>query len=176
MQILHLIISLFLSAGNTEPIYNYNILSVSADTIRLDDYRGKKILLVNIATGSSRVGQLQQLQQLQQQYASQVRVIAFPSNSFGNEPLADSAIAAFCSSQYSVTFPVAVKAAVTGNDKQALYQWLGNAGLNGAYALEPREDFKKYLISSTGEIVGSFAGEVSPLSDLIVNAITNPNN
>ena len=176
MQIANLLLYLFLSAGSPAPVYDYNIPSASGDTIRFADYRGKKILLVNIATGSNRIGQLQELQQLQQQYTSELVVIAFPSNSFGNEPLGDSDIIALCHNQYNTSFPVAAKADVAGSGKQALYQWLGNVGLNGAYALEPKEDFRKYLISSTGEIIGSFAGELSPVSNLIINAITNSQN
>ena len=176
MSVIYFLLSICLSVNNTEPIYNYTIPAATGDSIHFNDYRGKKILLVNIASGSNRIGQLIALQQLQQQYVNDLAVVVFPSNSFGNEPLSDSAIAALCHTQYETTFAIARKGAVSGVGKQDLYAWLGDDALNGVHSMEPKEDFKKYLISSSGVLIGSFAAEISPTSTLIVNAILNPNN
>lgn len=134
-------------------------------------YQGKKVLLVNIATGSSDAGQLTGLQRLQQQYGDSLVVIAFPSNSFGNEPRSDSAIQAFCHASYQTTFAVAKKAAVTGSDSQPVYDWLAKSSENGSIDGAVQGDFQKFLISSTGEVVGVYAAKVQPMDTLITHAV-----
>src|SRR6218665_3051774 len=96
MYLLTILISMIIGITNPDPIYNYSIPSVSGDTIRFTDYRGKKILLVNIATGSTYVSQLGALKQLQDEYGDKANIVAFPSNSFGNEPREGQAILRFC--------------------------------------------------------------------------------
>ncbi|MEI9806772.1 MAG: hypothetical protein WDO16_02200 [Bacteroidota bacterium] len=99
-------------------MYNFVIPGAGGQSINFNDFRNKKILLVNIATGSDRVAQLGQLQQLQEQYADSLVVIGFPSNSFGNETRNNAGIKEFCESQYGVSFLLTR----TGNVKGTLMQ------------------------------------------------------
>jgi glutathione peroxidase len=98
-----------------------------------------------------------------------ILVIAFPSNSFGNEPGSDAGIAAALQGQ--VSFPVARKASVSGADAQPLYQWLQTAADNGLANLRIKADFQKILIGKDGKIKGIFAPGVLPSDPAITNAI-----
>lgn len=153
-------------------IYTHSVQGISGSEIDFSNFTGKKILIVNIATNSSRIAQLGQLQQLQQQYGDSLVIVAFPSNSFGNESRSNSEIQQFCQSQYSVSFLLATKGSVKGEDIQAFYHWLTHREENGVFNNEIKGDFQKYLFDRNGNALGVFAGSLSPLSPQIVNAIT----
>lgn len=152
-------------------IYNVSINDTDGHTISLSEYRGKKILLVNIATGSERVSQLASLQQLQQQYHDSLVIIAFPSNSFGNEPRSNAEIKTFCQSTYNCSFIIAAKNSVTGGSAQPVYSWLSNAAANGASSISIAGDFQKILIDKEGDIIGIFAPAVNLTDASFVQAI-----
>jgi len=153
-------------------IYSYSFTDVDGNSISMNNYQHKKLMLVNIATSSSYVSQLSQLQQLQQQYADSLIVIGFPSNSFGHENRTNSEIKSFCQSQYGVSFLLASKGSVRGNDIQAIYQWLTRQSENGQFNNEVRDDFQKYIIDANGELTGVFKGNVPPLDNQIISVIT----
>src|SRR4051812_1589015 len=92
----------------TTSIYSFTINNIDEGDIMFNNFHGKKILLVNIATNSSRVDQLGQLQQLHEQHPNLV-IIGFPSNSFGNESRSNSEIKSFCGESYGVTYLLAAK-------------------------------------------------------------------
>lgn len=152
-------------------IYSLQFVDSNGATVSMSSFQGKKILLVNIATGSTRVNQLGQLQQLKQQYGDSLVIIGFPSNSFGHEARTDQQISAFCQSTYGVTFLLAAKNPVTGAAKQPVYNWLSSITENGTMDGEPGGDFQKFLLNSEGKIIGVFAPSVSPLDSVIINAI-----
>ncbi len=136
-------------------------------------YQGKKMLIVNIATGSEKADQLAQLQELHEQYHDRLTIICFPSNSFGNEPREDSDIKQFCDSAYHPEFTIAEKGSVTGANSQPIYSWLGNQSENGVLEGDIIGDYQKFLIDEDGSIIGVFAPTVSPLDSSIINAIVN---
>lgn len=152
-------------------IFTLHFTDAAGNNVALSTYQGKKILLVNIATGSSRTNQIGELQQLQQQYPDSLVVIAFPSNSFSHEAREDSAIQQYCSTVYGVTYPIAQKAAVKGTAIQTVYNWLGNKSENGISTGEVIGDFQKFLIDETGNMVGIFSPTISPLDSTIAKAI-----
>jgi glutathione peroxidase len=164
------ILSALLLVAQTS-FFSLSFTSGEGQSIQLDSFQGKKILLVNIATNSPRVSQLAGLQQLQQQYGDSLVVIAFPSNSFGNEPRTDSQIKAFCQSQYNTGFLLAQKSPVTGTNLPAVYQWLTKQPENGVMNQEVIADFQKYLVNGEGKLVGVFAGSVEPMSPDIISTI-----
>jgi len=137
----------------------------------MSEFQGKKILLVNIATGSSRVNQLAKLQQLQQQYSDKLVVIGFPSNSFGNETKSDAEIRQFSQSQYGISFLLARKNPVSGGTAHTVYKWLTTTSDNGVIGDNIRGDFQKMLINEEGALIGIFSPTLDPLSHEIVNAI-----
>jgi glutathione peroxidase len=153
-------------------IYNYTATNIDGDQVSFNDFRYKKILIVNIATGSSITGQLAELQQLQQQYADSLIVIGFPSSSFGHENKNNAEIKQFCQSQYGVSFLLAAKGSVKGNDMQPIYQWLTRKTENGEFNSEVKDDFQKYIVDRNGALIGVFKGSVSPLDNQVVSVIT----
>lgn len=127
---------------------------------------------MNIATASEKTGQLSQLKQLQQQFSDSLVVLAFPSNSFGNEPLGNEEILAYCTQQYAINFPLAAKGNVTGPDKTTLFAWLADITMNGTMNAPVRGDFCKFLIDKDGTLIGCFSPSVEPMDQKIISAIT----
>lgn len=151
--------------------YSLQYQHSNGSTVNMSSYQGKKVLLVNIATNSPRVNQLAGLQQLQQQYGDSLVVIAFPSNSFGNESRTDAEISQYCHSNYNTSFLIAAKGAVTGSNPLPVYNWLSKASENGDMNLVIGADFQKILIAKDGSIQGVFSPKVDPMSDEIRTAI-----
>lgn len=168
MKLLLLITSLAL----TTSIYTLQFTDVDGNTVSMANYQNKKILLVNIATNSSRVGQLTGLQQLHQTYGDSVAIIAFPSNSFGHESRTNEEIKQFCQNNYGVSFKIAAKNPVTGAGLQPIYNWLAQSGENGVMNGTVGNDFQKFLINKDGMLIGVFAPSVTPTDSQIVNALT----
>lgn len=153
-------------------IYSLQYTDIDGQTQSCSAFQGKKILVVNIATGSDKAGQLAQLQQLYQQHMDSLVIIAVPSNSFGNEPRSNSEIKQFCQSTYGVTFNMAAKANVKGDNVLPLYNWLTHVMENGVMSSAVNGDFQKYLIDKSGQLIGMYRPEVSPLDTTITYAIT----
>jgi len=157
----------------TGSIYSFSVTDTQGGNINLNNYQHKAILIVNIATGnSSRVSQLAGLQQLQQQYAGNLVVIGFPSNSFGNETRSNTEIQQFCQSNYGVSFPLAAKGSVDSTGIQPLFYWLTTKAENGNLDTRVKGDFQKFLIDSDGTLVGVFSGTVLPNDNELISAIT----
>lgn len=152
-------------------IYDYNISLANGTSLKLSDHHGKKMLFVNIATGSEFHSQLQELQQLQNQYKDDLVVIAIPSNSFGNETLSDQQILDFVNTHYQWNIPVAMKVSVTGADISPIYQWLTYISENGMMESSVKSDFQKFLVEENGKLVAVFSGQVSPLATELTEAI-----
>ena len=155
--------------------YSLHYINALGNEVSMNDYQGKKILIVNIATNSSRVNQLTGLQQLYQQYGDSLVVIAFPSNNFNHESRTSIEVKQFCENTFNTTFPIAAVGNVTGSNIQAVYNWLTQALENGVMNNTLYGDFQKFLINKNGQLVGVFDGSVDPLSDQITNAITADN-
>jgi glutathione peroxidase len=155
----------------TSSIYSFKIEGWNHESIDFNDFRGKKILVVNIATGSARVSQVAALQQLQDLYRDSLVVIGFPSNSFGNETMAEEQLRHYYAIEFGAEFRMAAKNSVNGSDIQPIYFWLTRKSENGGADSEVNSDFQKYLIDVDGTLIGLFSGELSPLDAHIVNAI-----
>jgi glutathione peroxidase len=168
MNLLMLIPSLWFFTS----IYTLSFTDTDGNTVSMSSFQNKKILLVNIATNSPRVEQLTGLQQLKQQYGDSLVVIAFPSNSFGNETRTDAGIKQFCQQNYGVNFVIASKGSVSGFSVQPVYDWLKHTAQNGVMDVEILRDFQKVLINKDGNIIGVFAPGVSPTDSSIMSAIT----
>ncbi|HMV24430.1 MAG TPA: hypothetical protein PKA71_08890 [Saprospiraceae bacterium] len=153
-------------------IYTLSFTDTDGSTVNMNSFQNKKILLVNIATNSPRVGQLTGLLQLKQQYGDSLVIIAFPSNSFGNETRSDAEIKQYCQQNYNVNFFIASKNSVFGLYIQPVYNWLKHTEENGVMDVEIMSDFQKILINNDGNIIGVFAPGVSPTDTSIVSAIT----
>lgn len=157
----------------TTSIYTLQFQNVDGGTVSISQYEGKKILIVNIATGSQRVSQLAGLQQLHEQYGDSVVVIGFPTNSFGDESRTDEEIKQFCQNNYGVSFLLAKKNPVTGAQIQPVFNWLGSSSENGMMNAPALTNFQKFLVNESGLLIGVFAPSVEPTDPQIINALTN---
>jgi glutathione peroxidase-family protein len=170
---LFLIIAAAIAAGIVS-IYSFSVPGCgSGTTINFNNYQNKKILLVNVATSGSGAAQLAELQQLYLQHKDSMVIIAFPSNSFGNEHRNDSAIKSFMHDSIGISFPVAAKSCVRGDSANVIYQWLGSKLQNELMNARVKKDYQKFLVDKDGWLVGAFDSVVSPLSPLLQNAIHN---
>ena len=153
-------------------IHQFKVERIDGDEIDFADFKGKKLLVVNVASECGYTSQYQQLQELYDHFKDKIAVIGFPSNDFGGqEPGTNEAIQQFCSTQFGVQFPMAAKVVIKGPDAHPIYQWLTDKSLNGKMDAEVRWNFHKFLLDEHGALVQVFPSSVSPLSDEILNLV-----
>jgi glutathione peroxidase len=148
-------------------IYDFSPKSIDGKTVPLTGYKGKVVLVVNVASKCGYTPQYAGLEALYQKYKDRGLVIAgFPANNFGlQEPGTDEEIKTFCSTKYNVTFPMFSKVSVKGDDKAPLYQYLtANAG-------EIKWNFTKFLVGKDGKVIKRFDSAVKPDSEELTSAI-----
>ena len=160
-------------ATSTTSFYDFKLKSLDgSEEIELSKYKGKKVLLVNVASKCGFTPQYEQLQGLHKEYGNKVVVLGFPANNFGSqEPGTHEEIATFCQKNYGVTFQMFEKISVTGNDQHPLYQWLSDKSQNGWNDQAPTWNFCKYLIDENGALLKYYGSAVDPVGDEILKAI-----
>ena len=151
-------------------IYNFKIQALDSDEmIDFKDFEGKKILLVNVASKCGYTSQYADLEKLYKTYEDQLVIIGFPCNQFlGQEPGSEEEIAAFCSANYGVTFPMTTKIDVKGKDQHEIYKWLTSKSLNGKGDYKIKWNFNKFLIDENGQLIDYFPSGVKPFDEKIV--------
>ncbi len=154
-----------------ESIYNYSITAIDGSTINFEDFKGKKILIVNVASKCGFTPQYEGLEELNQNYGDDLVIIGFPSNSFRQEYDSNEEIAAFCQKNYGVTFPLTERVSVRGNDQHEVFRWLTDESLNGWNITSPQWNFYKYLINEKGELTHVFPSNTAPLSEEITKLL-----
>ncbi len=156
-----------------ESFYNLPATLIDDSTINLDQYKGKKILLVNTASDCGYTGQYEQLEKLYQQHREKLVILGFPANDFkGQEKGTDLAIASFCKLNYGVSFPLFKKSKViNGTDQNEIFKWLSQKNKNGWNEQAPTWNFCKYLIDEQGRLTHFFASSVEPSSQEVLAAI-----
>lgn len=152
-------------------IYNYSFTDINGNVVNMSAFEGKKILIVNTSSDSERVNQYAELETLYQAYKDSLVIIAFPSNSFGNEPSEDSAIQSFVTDNYGIHYLLASKISVAGENQHPLYQWLTKDSLNNVVSTPVQTDFYKFLINEQGSLMGVYTAEVSPMDTTLRRAI-----
>ena len=153
-------------------IFDYKMKNIYGDVVTLEQYRGKKILIVNVASRCGYTSQYKDLQKLQDRYKDRLQVIAFPCNDFGfQEPGNSEQIAEFCEVNYNIKFPIMEKINIRRSPSHPLYEWLSNSELNGWNDSKPKWNFYKYLIDEKGKLINFFNSGTSPLSIQITEAI-----
>jgi len=161
----------FLMQSNST-VYDFSINDIDGKEIRFEDYKGKKILLVNVASKCGYTPQYAGLQTLYEQNMENLIIIGLPCNQFMHqEPGTNKEIKSFCTKNYGVTFPITEKINVKGDYIHPLYKWLTTKELNGVEDSKVKWNFQKYLIDEEGNLLKSFGTKVKPLSEEIANAI-----
>jgi glutathione peroxidase len=153
-------------------IYDFKVEGLTGGTIDFAKFKGRKILIVNTASECGNTPQYTELEAMYEKYKGKLVIVGFPANDFGaQEPGSNKEIAEFCHKNYSVTFPMASKITVKGNDKAPIYVWLTNKKYNNLKDSDVKWNFQKYLINEQGELVAVFAPGMKPSNPEIVSAI-----
>ena len=153
-------------------VYGFKVEGLEGGTIDFSSFKGKKILIVNTASKCGYTPQYKDLEALYSQYKEKHVNIGFPANNFGGqEPGSNAEIKEFCSKNYGVTFPMAAKVSVKGDDQHPLFQWLTRKEKNGVLDAEIKWNFGKFLINEQGELVSYFPSRVNPLSEEIISRL-----
>ena len=151
-------------------IYDIEINTLNGQPLDFKQLKGKKLLVVNVASKCGFTPQYKELQQLQDQYKDKLTIIGVPCNQFGSqEPGSSDDIQQFCELNYGVTFPMTEKIKVKGSHQHPLYQWLTQKAFNGKKNSSVKWNFQKYLVNENGELIDYFFSMTSPLSSKIVN-------
>ncbi len=139
-------------------IYGFTLNDIDGKSVNLGDYKGKVVVIVNVASKCGLTPQYTDLQKLYDNYqAKGLVILAFPANNFmGQEPGTDDEIKTFCSKNYGVTFPVFSKIDVKGKNKAPLYNFLTSKEENGVMDSSVKWNFQKYLIDREGRLVTFF--------------------
>lgn len=147
-----------------QSFYSLKAVLNNGEEISFEQFKNKKVLIVNVASECAFTPQYSTLEKLYKSDETVV-VIGFPSNDFKEqEPGSDDEIISFCKEDYGVTFPLFQKNPVTGKLKQPVYQWLTDKNKNGWNEQEPEWNFYKYLIDEEGKLNGVFSSAISPFN------------
>lgn len=144
-------------------IYDLSATTMQGKDVSFERYRGKVLLIVNIATQCGQAPQLEKLEAVYQKYKSKgLEIIAFPSNDFAQEPRSGNDISEFCAVNYGVTFQVYQKIHVKGSEAHPIFKFLNDKKANGKFAARPYWNFYKYLFDRDGNALDYFITYTKP--------------
>ena len=154
-------------------IYDFSLKDIDHKEVNLSQYRGKVVLVVNVASRCGYTPQYEGLQKVYLKYKDRGFVIlGFPANNFmAQEPGTDEEIKTFCSAKYNVTFPIFSKISVKGDDIHPLYKYLTSKETNPEFGGDIKWNFSKFLVDKSGKIIARFEPKVTPESDQVIQAI-----
>ncbi|CAI8381811.1 MAG: Glutathione peroxidase BsaA [Cryomorphaceae bacterium] len=155
-----------------ESIYDLAINDISGNLIDLNEFKGKHILFVNVASECGFTSQYAGLEELHQQYKNDLIVIGLPCNQFGGqEPGAEKEIQQFCTKNFGVSFLMTEKIDVKGKMKHPIYNWLTNKNVNGKSSSSVKWNFQKYIVDGKGDFVNYFFSTTKPMSPKITSLL-----
>ena len=159
----------------TLTLHDFIVKDINGDEFDLSTLKGKKVLVVNVASKCGLTPQYKDLQALYEKYNQRdFVIIGFPANNFmGQEPGTNEEILEFCTLKYDVTFPMMGKISVKGKDQAPLYKWLTNKSENGKIDQKVTWNFQKFIIDENGHVVDVVMPKESPMSDKIINWLEN---
>lgn len=168
------LVLLFTTGMAQKTFYDFKVSDINGKEFSLSSLKGKKVMIVNVASKCGNTPQYADLEKLYADYGPQkFVVIGFPANNFaGQEPGTNAEIAEFCSKTYGVTFPMMSKISVKGDDIAPLYKWLTSKSQNGIKDSEVTWNFQKYLIDENGNLVDVVDPRTKPNNEKILSWIT----
>ena len=170
LAVMALSISAF--AGGAQ-VMDHKVLDIDGKEVDLAKYKGKVVLVVNVASKCGLTPQYKQLVEVQKKYKEQgLVVLGFPANNFAKqEPGTNIEIKQFCSEKYEVNFPIFSKISVQGENKAPLYKELTSKKENGDFGGEIPWNFTKFLVGKDGKVVARFNPRVKPDAKEVVAKI-----
>lgn len=153
-------------------IYDISIKKLNGEKLDLSKYKGKKLLIVNVASKCGYTKQYEGLQKLYDLKKGDLEIIGVPCNQFmGQEPGTADEIQSFCKKNYGVTFQLTEKVNVKGDNQHPLYSWLTKKSMNGSEDSKVSWNFQKYLIDENGKLVAIFKPGVEPMSQELLSKL-----
>jgi glutathione peroxidase len=151
------------------PIYKFKVEGLEGGSIDFSKFKGKKIMIVNTASKCGNTPQYAELEQLYEKYKDKLVIVGFPANNFGGqEPGTNSEIKEFCTRNYGVSFPMAAKVSVKGNDIAPVFKYLvkeaGKLGIEDPI----KWNFTKFLIDEKGKLITVINNKTKPMSEEVL--------
>jgi len=162
-------------AGTATQVYNYRLKTIDGEPTSLAKYKGKVLLVVNVASACGFTPQYTALEAIYEKYKDKgLVVVGVPANNFANQESGTEAeIKTFCNRKYHVTFPMMSKVSVVGADQTPLYHYLTDKTANPAVGGDIKWNFTKFLIARNGTPVNRFEPAIKPDSPEVITAIEN---
>ena len=172
-MILALVCISFFASAQTKTLHDFTVKDIDGNPYHLSQLKGKKVLVVNVASKCGLTPQYKELEELYKEYGgSKFTIIGFPANNFlSQEPGTNAEIKEFCQKNYGVTFPVMEKISVKGKDIAPIYSWLTQKSENGVMDSEVSWNFQKYLIDENGKLIEKISPREKPNSEKIIQWI-----
>jgi glutathione peroxidase len=154
-------------------VLEFTMKNIDGQDVKLSDYSGKVLLMVNVASKCGYTPQYKGLEAIYEKYKEQgLVVLGFPANNFfWQEPGTDEEIKTFCSTKYNVTFPMFAKISVKGGKIHPLYRFLTSKETNPEFSGSISWNFNKFLVDRSGKVVARFGSKDEPESQKVVGAI-----
>jgi glutathione peroxidase len=167
--VIFMILSSTQAIGGVHTLPNFSFNSIDGGKIKLDDFKGKVLLITNTASKCGFTGQYEGLQALHDKYQDKGLVVfGVPSADFRQEYQNSEEVKNFCEINFGINFPMSEVTSVVGKDSHPFYEWLLEK-----YNFKPRWNFNKVLISKNGEVINTFGATVRPTSKKINDAIAS---
>ena len=158
-----------LSANYSNLVYDYTFDGIDGNKIKLDQFKEKIIIVVNVASRCGYTKQYDGLQKLWTDYKEKdLVVIGVPSNNFKQEPGSNKEIKDFCETNFGINFPMSEKVDVIGKEAHPFFKW---ARENHGISAIPKWNFHKIIIGKDGKIIDTFASFTKPTSKKFINII-----
>lgn len=151
------------AAEKTSPL-GFEVKDIDGNDVKLSTFKGKVVMIVNVASKCGLTKQYAQLQQLHEKYGARgLAILAFPANNFmGQEPGTNAEIKEFCAKEFSIGFTLFSKVSVKGDDICPLYKWLTARETNPDFGGEIKWNFTKFLVDREGNVVERYAPQTEP--------------
>ena len=162
----------FTNSNAQKSIYDIAINDIGGNSIDLNEFKGKHILFVNVASECGFTPQYAGLEELHQQFKEGLVVIGLPCNQFGGqEPGVEKEIQQFCVKNFGVSFLMTEKIEVKGENKHPIYNWLTEKKINGKSSSSVKWNFQKYIVDGKGDFVNYFYSTTKPMSPKITSIL-----
>jgi glutathione peroxidase len=163
-------IALLLSSLFTaSSIYEFKVEGLEGGAIDFSKFKGKKIMIVNTASKCGNTPQYAELEQLYEKYKDKLVIVGFPANNFGQqEPGSNEEIKEFCTKNYGVSFPMASKVSVKGDDVAPIYKYLTEEAKKLGFEDPVKWNFTKFLLDENGKLITVIHNKTKPMSEEVL--------
>lgn len=166
LALIALLVSSLITASS---IYDFKVEGLSGGSIDFSQFKGKKVMIVNTASKCGNTPQYAGLEELYEKYKDRLVIVGFPANNFGQqEPGSNEQIEEFCTKNYGVTFPMAAKVSVKGDDIAPIFEYLTNEAKKLGFDDPIKWNFTKFLLDENGKLITVIHNKTKPMSEEVL--------